>query len=81
MRNMGWQTLAAAMLAATLGCGAQAQDLAITGARLIDGTGAAPREGTTIVVRDGRIAAVGRDGDVAVPAGLRTIDAGGAELA
>jgi len=77
MRNMGWQGLVATVLATTLGLGAQAQDLAITGARLIDGTGAAPREGTTIVVRDGRIAAVGRDGDTAVPAGIRTIDAAG----
>ena len=63
--------------AACLACGVQAQDLAITGARLIDGTGAAPVENTTILVRDGRIAAVGRDGGVAVPDGIRTLDAAG----
>jgi len=58
-------------------CVAQAQDLAITHARLIDGTGAAPMDGATIVVRDGRIAAVGRDGTIEVPEGMRTIDATG----
>jgi hypothetical protein len=33
--------------------------LALTNVRVIDGTGAAAREGQTIIVRDGRIAAVG----------------------
>lgn len=58
-------------------CIAQAQDLAITHARLVDGTGAAPVDGATIVVRDGRIAAVGRDGEIEVPEGMRTIDGTG----
>lgn len=50
---------------------------AITGARLIDGTGAAPVENATVVVREGRIVAAGR---VPTPAGLRIIDAHGATL-
>jgi hypothetical protein len=33
--------------------------VALTGARVIDGTGAAPLEGATIVLADGRIQAVG----------------------
>src|SRR5438128_754314 len=40
---------------------------ALTGARVIDGTGAEPLEGATIVVSDGRIQAVGRN--VTIPAG------------
>ena len=38
---------------------AQAQTKAFTGARVFDGTGSAPIENATIVVRDGRITAVG----------------------
>ncbi len=56
---------------------AEAQLLAITGATLIDGTGAAPRSATTIIVRNGRIAAVTPDADAEVPAGAREIDAAG----
>jgi len=48
--------------------------LVLTHAKLIDGTGAAPREDQTIVIRDGRIAAVGPAAEVAVPAGAQTLD-------
>ena len=51
--------------------------VALTNVLLVDGTGAAPRPGQTIVVRDGRIAAVGPAGTVQVPAGARTMDLGG----
>jgi imidazolonepropionase-like amidohydrolase len=50
---------------------------AITGARLIDGTGAEPIENATVVVRDGKIVAAGRG---ALPQGMRIIDGGGAAL-
>ena len=36
--------------------------VAVTGARLIDGTGSDPVEGASVVVEDGRIAAAGRLG-------------------
>ena len=49
--------------------------VAFTNARVIDGTGAAPVEGATIVVADGRIQAVGKN--VMVPAGAMRIDASG----
>ncbi len=52
-------------------------DLAITVATLIDGTGAAPQPGTTILVREGRIAAVAPDAEAQVPEGVREIDAAG----
>jgi imidazolonepropionase-like amidohydrolase len=51
---------------------------AIVGARLIDGTGAAPVENATVLIRDGRIAAAGAD--VAVPHGVRVIHAEGKSL-
>jgi len=50
---------------------------AITNARLIDGTGAEPVENATVIVRDGKIVAAGH---VAVPQGVRTVDAKGATL-
>jgi imidazolonepropionase-like amidohydrolase len=46
---------------------------AFTGARLIDGTGNAPIDNATLVVRDGRIAAIGPASRVAVPAGARRV--------
>ena len=36
-----------------------AQTLVLRGARVIDGTGASPLDNATIVIRDGRIAAIG----------------------
>ena len=51
-----------------------AETVAITGGKVHTVAGAAI-EGGTVVIRDGRIAAVGRD--VAVPAGARVIDASG----
>ena len=49
--------------------------VALTNARVIDGTGAAPRERQTIVIRDGRIADV--TGAGRVPEGATTIDLSG----
>lgn len=50
---------------------------AIVGARLIDGTGRAPVERSVVVVSDGRIAAVGAEGEVVIPAGVPRVDARG----
>lgn len=49
--------------------------LAFVGATLIDGTGAPPVANATLVVRDGRIVAVGRDVDV--PADAERVDVRG----
>lgn len=49
----------------------------LTGATLIDGTGAPPRRATTIVLRDERIVAVGPDRTVAIPEGAHLVDATG----
>ena len=52
---------------------------AIVGARLIDGTGAAPLENATVIIRNDRIAAVG-GAALAIPAGLKTVHAEGKSL-
>ncbi|HXO20574.1 MAG TPA: amidohydrolase family protein [Thermoanaerobaculia bacterium] len=54
--------------------------LAITGAKLFDAETGESRPGTTVVVAGNRIAAVGRDGEVAIPAGAEVIDARGKAL-
>src|SRR5579859_3833512 len=51
----------------------KAPELALTGATLIDGTGAAPQHGMTLLIKDGRIAALGADGSVALPAGVQQV--------
>lgn len=51
--------------------------IALTNARVIDGTGAAAREGQTIVIRDGRIDALGASASVQIPQGAETIDLAG----
>jgi hypothetical protein len=50
------------------------QTLVVQGGRLIDGTGRAPIENSIIVIQAGRFQAVGRSGDVSVPAGAQVID-------
>lgn len=53
----------------------EAQEItAIRAGRLIDGTGAAAVENAVILVRGNRIEAVGRAGEIAVPAGARVVD-------
>lgn len=51
--------------------------VAITNARVIDGTGAAPRNGQTIVIEGEKIIAVGPTAQVTAPVGARVIDATG----
>ena len=50
---------------------------AFTGFRLIDGRGGSPIENTTMVVRDGRIEAVGAAAEVQIPPGATEIDLNG----
>ncbi len=54
-----------------------AQNIAITGATVIDGTGKAPITDGVVVITNGRITAVGKAGSVPVPTGTRSIDAKG----
>jgi len=71
MKRLGLLLLAGACLSVP----AFAQDLVISNARLLDGNGGVIERGT-LVVRDGRIAAVGAVASGA-PANARRIDAGG----
>lgn len=51
--------------------------LAVVGVTLVDGTGAPPRPGTTILVSNGRITAIGPTDRVAIPAGTTRINGAG----
>src|SRR5258706_16446384 len=53
-----------------------AERLWLTNAHLFDGTGAAPRDGVSVLVESGRIAQLGG----AAPEGATTIDVGGRTL-
>ncbi len=53
----------------------QAQTFAVTKARIFDGEKTIDRG--TVVVRDGRIEAVGALGDIKIPDGVQVVDAGG----
>ena len=54
-----------------------AQAVVIQGARLIDGTGAAPVDNAVVVIDGDHIVAVGPAGKIAVPKGARAVDARG----
>ncbi|HEX6823727.1 MAG TPA: amidohydrolase family protein [Candidatus Sulfotelmatobacter sp.] len=57
--------------------GSRASTLAITGATLIDGTGATPVEDAAVVVHNGRIVAAGPRAKVKIPHGAQIVDAHG----
>ena len=55
-------------------------EIAITGVKIIDGTGAVPRENQTVVIRDGRIVAIGPAGSVRASIDAEVIDGSGHTL-
>jgi imidazolonepropionase-like amidohydrolase len=57
--------------------GSHAATIAIVGGTLIDGTGAAPLADATVIIRDGRIAAVGPRTKVKIPEHAKVVDAKG----
>lgn len=73
---------AGALLVAGLAAsfGAAADTIALRHARVIDGSGGAPHENSTILIEDGRIAAVGPDAQVRRPAGTREVDLSGRSI-
>jgi imidazolonepropionase-like amidohydrolase len=48
--------------------------VALTHVRLIDGTGAAPKDDQTIVMSDGKIQTIGNSGTTDIPAGAQVLD-------
>src|SRR5258707_10664826 len=54
--------------------------LALTHVLLVDGTGGAPKTDQTVVIRAGKIAAVGPAASMQVPAGARVMDMSGSTL-
>jgi len=54
--------------------------IALTHARVIDGTGAAPREDQTLILNNGVIMTMGSSASTGVPAGAQTIDLTGKSL-
>jgi len=54
--------------------------VAITHVRVIDGTGAPPRDDQTVVIRDGSIASIGSAASAAAPEGATMIDGAGKSL-
>ena len=70
---------ACALAALTIAASAQAETVAITHARILTAGPAGEIAQGTLVIRDGKIAAVGPT--AAVPAGARVIDAAGAVVA
>ena len=51
--------------------------VALTNVRVIDGTGAPPRDGQTIVLKGGTIQSVGDAASAKIPPGARTMDLSG----
>ena len=58
----------------------QSGAFAIAGATLVDGTGASPVEDAVVIVRNGRIAAAGPRGKVAIPRGMAVVSGKGQTL-
>lgn len=54
-----------------------AQDLLVTGAKVLDEAGASFRDGCSVLVQKGRIAAIGPASEVTAPEGVRRLDLAG----
>ena len=70
-------TLFAVLVVLSATASAAADTVAVVGATLIDGTGAEPVKDSVLLIDGGKISAVGPRGKVAIPAGVRQIDASG----
>ena len=67
-------------LAVSSGCTADAEVLVIRDVTVIDGTGAAPETGMTVVIAQSQISAIGTEGSVDYPSSARVIDGTGKYL-
>ncbi|MFC0589919.1 amidohydrolase family protein [Novosphingobium aquiterrae] len=69
------RALAALLVGTDVPLAAHAQDMAITGGRVVIGDGSAPIENGTVLIRGGKVVAAGAG--VAVPPGVPVVDAAG----
>jgi Imidazolonepropionase and related amidohydrolases len=76
MRRTGSACLLAVALTG-IAAVASAADLVFVGARVVPSPHETPIENAVVLVSDGRIAAVGRSGEVRIPAGVQKLDATG----
>ena len=79
LRPRAWMAAIATTLAVAVASVATAQPgrLALVGGTLIDGNGAPPIANSVVLIDNGRITAVGRAGQLAVPATYETINTNG----
>lgn len=75
---MWWRAMLAFLISGTVALAQQTGGAwLITGATLIDGTGATPVPNAAVLIQNGKIAAVGKADQISAPAGARTIRADG----
>jgi len=84
MKHRRLPNLALALALAVAGVATAQEPLLLTGARVLNAEGTGYREagaeGTAVLVRDGRVAAVGPVGSISVPADVRRVDLSGKVL-
>ncbi len=73
-RALLWTTM---LLALPTACLAQRPSVAVTGVTVVDVTGGASVPGSTVLIEDGRISAIGPAGEVRVPREARVVDGAG----
>jgi imidazolonepropionase-like amidohydrolase len=75
--RVAWVVLPMLLATSTRGVAATAPDLALVGGTVITATGQPPIANAVVLVQEGRITAVGPQGEVKVPPSMRTIDVRG----
>ena len=75
----GWKPVLALALLVACTASENGPVIVFTGARIIDGTGAPPMDDAVLIVRDGRIDAVGSS-DLTIPAGTTVVDLTGTTI-
>jgi len=77
LQRSTWSLYVTGVLSIILAMPIGGQTLAVTGGTIIDGTGSDPVTDGVVLIRDGRILAVGPAADIAVPGSATRIDARG----
>ena len=75
-----WVLLVCGSMLSACALSTPSRPIAIQGGTLIDGAGRAAIADSIVIIRDGRFAAVGKRGEVAIPQDVELIDAKGKTL-